>query len=123
MRKILLGLVSVMLFALSVYTAIYGFSIGSLEVKSIPAIKEENMRLDNKIQTASNLRTKDYPQNVTLLESAYKKLMSEKESYEQLLKLGVDENGLPLNKIQEYVLLTELFDVISIFRSTPSFCA
>ena len=60
------------------------------------------MRLDNKIQTASNLRTKDYPQNVTLLESAYKKLMSEKESYEQLLKLGVDENGLPLNKIQEY---------------------
>lgn len=102
MRKILLGLVSVMLFALSVYTAIYGFSIGSLEVKSIPAIKEENMRLDNKIQTASNLRTKDYPQNVTLLESAYKKLMSEKESYEQLLKLGVDENGLPLNKIQEY---------------------
>lgn len=102
MRKILLGLVSVMLFALSVYTAIYGFSIGNLEVKSIPAIKEENMKLDNKIQTASNLRTKDYPQNVTLLESAYKKLMSEKESYEQLLNLGVDENGLPLNKIQEY---------------------
>lgn len=102
MRKILLGLVSIMLVALSVYTVMYGISIGNLQISGIPTIQEENEQLDKKIQTASNLRTKEYPQNVTLLESAYKKLMTEKESYEQLLELGVDENGQPINKIQEY---------------------
>lgn len=102
MRKILLGLVSIMLVALSVYTVIYGISIGNIQISGIPTIQEKNEQLDKKIQTASNLRTKEYPQNVTLLESAYKKLMTEKESYEQLLELGVDENGQPINKIQEY---------------------
>lgn len=102
MRKLLLGLISAMLLALSIYTVICGFSIGSLEIKSVTAIKEANIKLDNKIKNASELRTKTYPQNVTQLETQYKKLMSEKESYEQLLELGVDENGLPLNKIQEY---------------------
>lgn len=102
MRKILLGLVSIMLVALSVYTVIYGISIGNIQISGIPTIQEENEKLDKKIQAASSLRTKDYPQNVTLLESEYKKLMTEKESYEQLLELGVDENGQPINKIQEY---------------------
>lgn len=102
MRKILLGLVSIMLVALSVYTVIYGISIGNIQISGIPTIQEENEKLDKKIQVASSLRTKDYPQNVTLLESEYKKLMTEKESYEQLLELGVDENGQPINKIQEY---------------------
>jgi hypothetical protein len=102
MRKLLLGLIAIMLLALSIYTVTYGISIGDLSINSILAIKEENEKLDQKIQTASNLRTKEYPQNVTTLESAYKNLLSEKESYEQLLELGVDEDGLPLNKIQEY---------------------
>lgn len=102
MRKILLGLISILLAALAVYTAYYGITIGGLEINGIPAIQEENSKLDKKIENASKLRNSDYPQSVTLLESAYKKLMTEKENYEQILSLGVDENGETLNKIQEY---------------------
>lgn len=102
MRKLLLGLISIMLLALAIYMTIYGITIGVLEVNGIPAIQEENAKLDLKISTASKLKNTDYPQNVTLLESAYKKLMTEKDKYEKILALGVDENGLPLNKIQEY---------------------
>ncbi len=102
MRKLLLGLISILLLALSIYIAIYGLSFAGLEINGIPAIQEENAKLENKIQAATKLKNTDYPQNTALLESAYKKLMTEKENYEQILALGVDENGQPLNKIQEY---------------------
>ena len=102
MRKLLLGLLSVLLLALAIYTAIYGISISGLTINGIPSIKEENAKLESKIQNVSKLKNTDYPTNVTALEGAYKKLISEKENYEQILSLGTDENGQPLNKIQEY---------------------
>ena len=102
MRKLLLGLISILLLALSIYMVACGMTFGSLEVNGIPAIQEENAKLDQKIQKATKLKNTDYPTNVASLESAYKKLMTEKENYEQILALGVDENGQPLNKIQEY---------------------
>lgn len=102
MRKILLGLLVILLLALSVYIAVYGIELGGLQINSIPAIKEENDVLETKIETASKLRTTQYPSEITILEGAYKKLVAEKENYEQILALGVDENGQPINKIQEY---------------------
>lgn len=102
MRKILLGLISILLLASAIYMAIYGVSIGGLHVSGIPAIKEENDKLEEKIKTAANLRDAEYPQNTLLVEAAYKKLVAEKEGYEQLLALGVDDEGQPLSKIQEY---------------------
>lgn len=102
MRKILLGLLVILLLALAVYTAVYGIELGGLKINSIPAIKEENEILESKIDKASKLRTTQYPSEITVLEGAYKKLVAEKENYEQILALGVDENGQPINKIQEY---------------------
>lgn len=102
MRKILLGLIAILLAAFAVYIAYNGTAIAGIEINSISAIKEENVKLDKKIENASKLRNTDYPQNVSLLENAYKKLVTEQESYEQILALGVDENGQTLNKIQEY---------------------
>ena len=102
MRKILLGLISVLLVAFSIYLAIYGVQLSSFEISGVPAIQEENANLDVKIGKATNLKTVQYTQKKSALDEAYKKLMTEKESYEQLLELGVDENGLPINKIQEY---------------------
>lgn len=102
MRKLLIGLITILLFALAVYIVVCGLSIGNIEISSISAIQEENVKLENKIEQANDLKNTEYPQNISLLESAYKKLMDEKENYEQILALGVDENGQPLNKIQEY---------------------
>lgn len=102
MRKLLLGLLTILLLGLSIYIVIYGLAISKMEINSVASIREEDTILENKIQEASRLKSTEYPQNVNLLESAYKKLMTEKSNYEQILALGVDENGQPLNKIQEY---------------------
>ena len=102
MRKILMSLITIFLLGFAIYIVIYGFNLGNLEIKSILAIKEENAILEQKIANASKLRNTDYTQSLTLLENAYKKLMTEKDNYEQMLALGVDENGETLNKIVEY---------------------
>lgn len=102
MRKILLSLLTIFLLGFAIYIAVYGLNLGNIEIKSIPAIKEENAKLEQKITNASKLRNTDYTQSVASLENAYKKLMTEKDNYEQMLALGVDENGEPLNKIAEY---------------------
>lgn len=102
MRKILLGIVAIFLLCFAVYIAIYGFNLGKIEIKSISAIKEENAKLGKKITNASKLRNTDYTQSLTSLENAYKKLMTEKDKYAQMLELGVDENGQSLNKIPKY---------------------
>ena len=102
MRKILLILLSLILLVLAGYTVVYGITIGGLTIDGIPAIKNENDILLTKIKEASVLRNQDYPSNITTLDTAYKNLITEKQNYEQILALGVDENGQQLSKIQEY---------------------
>ena len=58
--------------------------------------------LDDLINQASSLKETSYKNKKNQLDSAYKQLVSERESYEELLNLGVDRNGIPLSKIQEY---------------------
>ena len=48
MRKLLLGLLSVILLAFSIYLAFYGVSFAGLTVSGIPAIKEEMQNLKRK---------------------------------------------------------------------------
>lgn len=102
MRKILLGVLVALLLALSVYTAVYGISLGNIKISGIPLIKQKNAELETKIEKANQLKNETYPSSVNKLESEYKNLISEKERYEQIVELGVDANGQPLNKIQEY---------------------
>lgn len=102
MRKILLGLLAIILLAFAVYMAIYGASIAGVEIKGVSAIDQENEKLEKQIEEVSKLKNKTYSQNVQLLDASYRKLISEKENYEKVLALGVDENGQPLSKIQEY---------------------
>lgn len=102
MRKILLGLVTIFLLGFAIYIAVYGLNLGSIKIDSILAIKEENAKLEQKIENATKLKNTDYTQGLASLENAYKKLMTEKDKYDQMLEIGVDENGETLNKIPEY---------------------
>lgn len=102
MRKILFGLITLLLIALSIYIAINGLEYGSFKINSVSEIKQEDEKLEQKINLASKLKNEKYPQSEALLNDAYDKLIQEKQNYEQLLQLGVDENGETLNKIAEY---------------------
>ena len=78
-----------------------GIETDNFSIDSYMTIAEANNELDDLINQASSLKETSYKNKKNQLDSAYKQLVSERESYEEL-NLGVDRNGIPLSKIQEY---------------------
>ena len=102
MRKLLLYLLVIILLVFSVVIVVRGVQTSSFSIESYSAISQKNDELDSLIKEANNQKEINFNKQKLSLESAYKLLQSEKESYQQLLNIGVDKNGIPLSKIQEY---------------------
>lgn len=102
MRKLVLYLVTILLLALSALIVLRGVILGPIIINSFKEISDANNELDELIDEAVDQKEVKYTEALNQQQTAYKTLMSEKASYQQLLDLGVDENGIPLSKIQEY---------------------
>ena len=126
MRKLLLILLVGILAVTAGMIVVKGIETDNFSIDSYMTIAEANNELDdlinqellymyakdnkidqdeqfrNEMNQASSLKETSYKNKKNQLDSAYKQLVSERESYEELLNLGVDRNGIPLSKIQEY---------------------
>lgn len=102
MRKLVLYLVTILLLALAALLVLRGVILGPIIINSFKEISDANNELDELIDEAVEQKEVKYIEALNQQQTAYKTLMSEKASYQQLLDLGVDENGIPLSKIQEY---------------------
>ena len=102
MRKLLLYLIALLLLAGAVLIVIRGIALGSIAIYSFLEISAENTALEKLIYTAVKTKDVKYSDALNQQKQAYDTLINEKASYQQLLELGVDENGIPLSKIQEY---------------------
>ena len=60
MKKVLLILLVILLFALSYYTVFQGWSFGNLTVLSFSQIKEKNSKLEEQIDLTERLADVDY---------------------------------------------------------------
>ena len=101
MRKLLLILLVGILAVTAGMIVGKGIETDNFSIDSYMTIAEANNELDDLINQASSLKETSYKNKKNQLDSAYKQLVSERESYEELLNLGVDRNGIPLSKIQE----------------------
>lgn len=102
MRKLLLDLLLIILIVGAVFIVVKGVNTDVITISSFADIGDENQSLDDTIEEANNQKDGNYKKQKNSLDSAYKTLISEKESYQELLDLGVDKDGVPLSKIQEY---------------------
>lgn len=100
MRKIILYILLISLVIFSVFIVYKG--IPEIKIESYSSISQENKKLNNLITEANNLKEVEYKKISDALNTAHKLLESNKESYQELLEIGVDSNGIPLSKIQEY---------------------
>lgn len=100
MRKIILYIFLISLVIFSVFIVYKG--IPEIKIESYSSISQENKKLNNLITEANNLKEVEYKKISDALNTAHKLLESNKESYQELLEIGVDSNGIPLSKIQEY---------------------
>jgi len=76
------------------YTAYMGIKIGEFEILSVKALKEKSATLNQKIDEAATLTSKDYTENVKTLETTYEGYLAQKQKYEQVAGFsGQKEDG------------------------------
>lgn len=100
MRKLLIGILIIVLLVLAGYMLVDRVSIGSLEILGIEAIVEKNDKLEQKIIEATKLVTVTYQEKLNTLNSANKKLQQEKQSYENYV--SADNGTGAISQIQSY---------------------
>lgn len=81
MRKILIGIIVLLLIVLGVMSVTKGINIGNLEVSSIQQLSERNDAIDSKIEEINTLIDTEYPKKLTELNTASKKMQDAKEEY------------------------------------------
>lgn len=100
MRKLLIGILIIVLLVLAGYMLIDRVKIGSLEILGIEAIVDKNDDLDKKILDATKLSTVTYQGELDTLNSANKKLQQEKQQYENYI--GGEQGTGAVSQIQSY---------------------
>ena len=100
MRKLLIGILIVVLLVLAGYMVIDRINIGSLEILGIEAIVEKNDKLDAEILQATKLATVTYQSKLETLNSANKNLQQEKQEYENYV--SAEDGTGAVSQIQSY---------------------
>lgn len=91
MKKVLLGILLLLLVVLAGYTIFSGIKIGNFEILSIGAVKEKDQELETKISETNALGSVSYPQKMSELKSASTKMLEAKQSYLDLTTTSTPE--------------------------------
>lgn len=110
MKKLLISVLIALLLILSGFLVIRGIQIGGFKILGIMGIKAETEQLDQKIQEAGKLAEKDYKQVVSDVETNSKKLIEEKNNYEELTVTTAEgeENAGQIEKYEIETLWVKL---------------
>ncbi len=101
-RKILMGILTVLLAVLLYFTIANGVSIGSFKAYGIKNIKQENENIENKISSASKLTSVEYPSKLSELNKNAKTLLSKKEEYSDLTTYSTAEQVQAANELEDF---------------------
>lgn len=78
---------------LIVFLTIFGIKIGNIEIPSVSKLINKNNEVNSKIDKATELTSIDYPREITNLENTVNLLKVEKEKYEQISGLELENNS------------------------------
>lgn len=135
MKKILIGVMIVLLSVIAYATVVNGYSIGNFQVLGIKDIQNKNDELNVKIQEANKKNTTTYQEKMNQLNVAAKELITKKKSYEELVSYSKDSDVAKAQQFQQYeveVLWTKIgmyatkngvvlkFDITESSNGTPN---
>jgi len=104
MRKILLIIIIVLLFALGYTFLAKGMTFGSVQILSMKQIEEQNQSLNAKIEEANVKIDVDYPNKRSELENASKNMEKAEEEYLRYTNLSSDEDILAARTEKSYAI-------------------
>lgn len=102
MKKLLLTIITILIFILAGITIIKGFKIGGLDILGISDIKAKNDQLDEKIKQATKLASTDYQKKMDNLNEAIKKLETERNNYEDMVSVSTQSEVEAANQSYDY---------------------
>lgn len=85
MKKLLISLIIILVLAIVAVTVMNGLHIGKISILGINEIKEENAKLEKKIEEATKLASTTYPSKLTTLDANLKEMKAEKQKYEDMV--------------------------------------
>lgn len=103
MKKLLIGIVIILVLILTGVTIVKGLQIGNIKILGILEIKNENEKLDETVKKATKLASTDYQKKIDDLNSATKKLETEKSSYEDMVSVSTDSQVETANQSSNYM--------------------
>lgn len=104
MKKLLLSILTVLVIILTAITMINGLKIGNINILGIMEMKQKNEELDTTVKEATKLASTDYQKRIDELNSAVKKLESEKTSYEDRVNVSTENNVEAANQTYENMI-------------------
>lgn len=102
MKKVLIGILIVLLTIMAYFAIAKGISIGSFHVLSVEQIQEENEKLSQEIAQTETLMHSSYPAKTDELETSITKLLAAKEEYQDLASVSTDGELSQANKQESY---------------------
>lgn len=102
MKKVLIGILIILLIAMAYLAIFKGISIGNFQVLSVEQIQEENNKLTQEIAEAETLMYSNYPAKTDELEESITNLLKAKEEYLDLANLSTENELKRANKQEIY---------------------
>lgn len=102
MKKLLICITIVLVLILTIITVIKGLKIGGLSILGIQEIKQENNKLDTKLEEATRLVSTDYPNQLTEINEDTKSMQSEKQKYQDMIAVSTESEIAAAIQKQKY---------------------
>ncbi len=104
MKNILVSLLAVLITILTIILMIRGIEIGNIKVLGIPAIKENNEKLDKDIEELNALKDTTYKKKISDLEKSTKTLTINKQRYLDVASLSTEQEIQEANQEKVYTM-------------------
>ena len=102
MKKILIGIIFILLSILLYFACFRGFKISKLNVKSVEQIKKMDEKLETTRSEAVQETSQNYPKTLSELEGAIKKLNIAKNKYDEKVEYNNSEYSVNSVQIDKY---------------------
>lgn len=102
MKKILITVLIILLIILGTFTIMDGIHIGGFEVLGYSQIIEMSQKLEDTVTQASQLTSVTFPEKISNLTSASKKLITTREQYQDKVAYSSEEDVRRANEIKTY---------------------
>lgn len=102
MKKVLILILIILLGVMCYNTIKNGYEIGNFSVLGIQEIQQQNEELDRKIAEVEQLKEATYPSKLQDISTDSKKMISAKETYEELVAYSTEQEVIDAAKSERY---------------------